>query len=94
MAEGQIRGKSVVSVAKDIAEGFMVLNPLVLKRFEKEMYKALHQQLKKVQREVRSESFPTHDTMGIRKRNTRLQRLHTALVVLEHAAKEKRIPLM
>lgn len=94
MAEGQIQGKSVASSAKDIAEGFMVLNPLVMKRFEKEMYKALYQQLKKVQREVRSESFPTHDTLGIRKRNTRLQRLHTALVVLEHAAKEKRIPLM
>lgn len=94
MAEGQIQGKSVASVAKDIAEGFMVLNPLVMKRFEKEMYKALYQQMKKVQREVRSESFPTHDTLGIRKRNTRLQRLHTALVVLEHAAKEKRIPLM
>ncbi len=94
MAEGQIQGKSVIAVAKDIAEGYMVLNPLVLKRFEKEMYKALHQQLRKVQREVRSESFPTHDILGIRRRNTRLQRLYTALTVLEHAAKEKRIPLL
>ncbi|TAK09076.1 MAG: hypothetical protein EPO39_03155 [Candidatus Manganitrophaceae bacterium] len=94
MAEGQIQGKSVGTVAKDIADGFMVLNPMVLKRFENETYKTLHQQLRKVQREVRSESFPTHDTLGIRKRNTRLQRLHTALMVLEHAAKEKRIPLL
>ena len=94
MADGQIQGKSVLSVAKDIAEGYMVLNPLILKRFEKEMYKALHQQLRKVQTEVRSSSFPSHDMVGIRNRNTRLQRLHTAIVVLEHAAKEKRIPLM
>lgn len=94
MGESQIQGKSVMAVAKDIAEGFMVLNPLVLKRFEKEMYKALHQQLRKLQTEVRSESFPTHDTLGIRKRNTRLQRLHSALTILEHAAKEKRIPLL
>jgi len=94
MAEGQIQGKSVASVAKDIAEGFMVLNPLILKKFEKEMYKALHQQLRKVQTEVRSESFPSHDALAIRRRNTRLQRLHSALVVLEHAAKEKRIPLV
>ncbi|MBI3804279.1 MAG: hypothetical protein HY282_11020 [Nitrospirae bacterium] len=94
MSESQIRGRSVAAVAKDIAGGYMALNPLVLKRFEKEMYKALHQQLRKVQTEVRSESFPTHDMTGIRKRNTRLQRLHTALTILEHAAKEKRIPLL
>lgn len=94
MAEGQIRGKSINSIASDIAEGYLVLNPMVMKRFEKEMYKTLHQHLMKVQREIRSETFPTHDTMGIRKRNTRLQRLHSALMILEHAAKEKRIPLV
>ncbi len=94
MAEGQIQGKSITSAAKDIAEGYMVLNPMILKRFENETYKALHQELRKTQREIRSESFPTHDTLGIRRRNTRLQRLHTALMILEHAAKEKRIPLV
>lgn len=94
MAEGQIRGKSISAVSTDIAEGYMVLNPLILKQFGDEMYKALHQQLRKIQREIRSETFPSHDSMGIRKRNSRLQRVHTALVILEHAAKEKRIPLL
>lgn len=89
----QIQGKSIAAIAKDIAEGFALLNPLFLKRFEQETYKILYHQLKKVQTATRSESFPTHDTLGIRKRNTRLQRLHTALMILEHAAKEKRIPL-
>lgn len=82
-----------MAIAKDIAEGFALLNPLMLKRFEEGTYKNLHQQLRKIQTETRSQSFPTHDTLGIRKRNTRLQRLHTALMILEHAAKEKRIPL-
>lgn len=91
---GQIQGKSVGAVAKDIADGFMVLNPLSLKRFEAESYKNLYHHLKKIQTEVRGESFPSHDMAGIRKRNTRLQRIHTAMMILEHAAKEKRIPLV
>ena len=93
MAEGQIQGKSIIAIAKDVAEGFFVLNPLTLKKFEAPTYKALYHQLKKTQTEARSESFPSHDTGAIRSRNMKLQRLHTALMVLEHAAKEKRIPL-
>ncbi len=93
MADNQVQGKSITAIAKDIAEGFALLNPLMLKRFEEGTYKNLHHQLRKIQTETRSESFPTHDTLGIRRRNTRLQRLHTALMILEHAAKEKRIPL-
>lgn len=92
--EGQIQGKSIVAIAKDVAEGFFILNPLTLKKFEAPTYKALHQQLRKTQTEVRSESFPSHDASGIRNRNMRLQRLHTALMILEHSAKEKRIPII
>ena len=94
MADNQVQGKSLIAIAKDIAEGFAVLNPMILKRFEKETYKNLYRQLKKIQTETRSESFPSHDTLKIRKRNTKLQRLHTAIMILEHAAKEKRIPLV
>lgn len=94
MADNQVQGKSIIAITKDIAEGFAALNPLMLKRFEAGTYKILHQQLKKIQTDTRSESFPTHDTLRIRKRNTKLQRLHTALMILEHAAKEKRIPLV
>lgn len=94
MGEDQFRGKGVAAVAKDISEGYLALNPLIMKRFEKETYSALHQQIKKLQREIRSESFPQHDQLGIRRRNSRLQRLHAAAVILEHAAKEKRIPLL
>jgi len=93
MAESQIRGKSIQAVAKDIAEGFFSVNPLILKKFGPEDYKALHHQLKKIQNEVRSEKFPLHDTLAIRSRNNRLQRLHSALIVLEHSAREKRVPL-
>jgi len=91
MPESQLRGKSISAVAKDVAEGFFIINPLVLKKFDPESYKGLHQQLKKLQTEVRGEKFPMHDVLAIRGRNARLQRLHAALIILEHSAKERKI---
>lgn len=93
MAEGQLRGKSLVAVAKDITDGYFSINPLTLKKFESKDYRALHQQLKKTQIEVRNEKFPMHDIAQIRNRNIRLQRLHQATMILEHSAKERRINL-
>ncbi|MBI3811714.1 MAG: hypothetical protein HY283_05865 [Nitrospirae bacterium] len=93
MAEIQLRGKSIVAVARDVAEGFFTINTLVLKKFDPQSYKALHQQLKKLQTEVRGESFPLHDALAIRGRNARLQRLHGAIIILEHSAKERKIML-
>ncbi len=93
MAGQQIRGKGVVAVVNDIADGFLYLSPILLKKYEVETFKALYQQLKKSQKDIRSEPFPAHHTDQIRKRNVRLQRLHTALVILEHFAKQKRVAL-
>ncbi len=93
MPPQQIQGKSLNAIAKDLVEGFAYLNPLFLKKFEQDTFKALHQMLKKTQREIRSEKFPLHDTQKLRARNQRLQRLHQALNVLEHAAKEKKFQL-
>jgi hypothetical protein len=93
VGESPVKGKSLAAFARDIAEGYAALNPLVLKKFDRESYKGLHQQIRKVQTETRGEKFPLHDVLGIRKRNLKLQRLHNAIIVLEHSAREKRIPL-
>ncbi len=93
MAESAIRGKSVAAVAKDIADGFFFLNPLVLKKFDPKTFKSLHFQIRKIQVEIRGEKFPQHDTLKLRQRNMRLQRIHSALIVLEHTAKERKVML-
>ena len=93
MPEAQIQGKSHTAIAKDIAEGYNTLNPILLKKFDQEAFKNLHQVLKKLQKEIRGEKFPLHDVGGIRKRNMKLQRLHQAIMVLEYSAREKRILL-
>lgn len=93
MPEDQIRGKSLAAVAADIADGFIFLNPLILKEFSSDVYKELHNHLRKLQTNVRTEKFPSHDQAAIRKRNLRLQRLHQAMVVLQNSARMKRIML-
>lgn len=93
MPETQLRGKSIVAVARDIADGFFAINPLTLKKFDDAAFQALHHQLKKAQMEVRNEKFPLHDVLGIRNRNARLQRLHQALVILEHSARDRKVIL-
>ncbi len=89
--QGKARG--FVALVRDIAEGFLALNPLSLKQFDGASYKGLHQQIRKMQTDIRGETFPVHDQNAIRHRNLRLQRLHQAQVILEHQARVKRISL-
>ena len=93
MAEAQIRGRSLAMIAKDVADGFMTFNTLVLKPLEESAYKDLYRHLKKAQLNARTEKFPTSDPNGIRKRNMKLQRLHQAITILEHQAKARQVSL-
>lgn len=89
----QLRGKSLAAVAAEIADGFFMLNPLVLKKFEEDTCRGLHEQLRKLQTSVRGERFPQNDFTAVRQRNSRLQRLHSSLVILEKHCKDRRIRL-
>jgi hypothetical protein len=94
MGEGRFKGKGINATAKDVADGFLFLNPIVLKKLEPEGFKALHHELKKIETAVRGENFPSHDTEAIRRRNMKLQRLHNSLVILKHCAREKKVVLV
>jgi len=93
MAESQLRGKSLSAIAKDVADGFITFNPLLIKRLDGTAYRELLLQLKKAQQEARAAKFPLHDIDGIRRRNMRLQRLNQAITILEHEARERRLSL-
>ena len=86
-----IRGKSLKAIAYDIAEGYVVVNPLFLKPLEEESLRGLHHEIVKIQVEIRGEKFPQGDTRAIRWRNTRLQRLNSASMILKNFARERRI---
>lgn len=93
MAGPTLKGKSVLAIARDIAEGFFFLNPIVLKGFEGDGLKELYYNMIKVQTEIRAEKFPASDVKAIRRRNIKLQRLHNSMFILKNFAKEMRINL-
>jgi hypothetical protein len=86
-----IRGKSLKAIAYDIAEGYVVVNPLFLKPLDAESLKGLYHEMVKAQVEIRGEKFPQGDARAIRWRNTKLQRLNSASMILKNFARERRI---
>jgi len=93
MAEGGFRGKSMRVIALDVSEGYISVNPLFLKKFDKDMVKELYDHLNKALTLTRNEKTDFTDQAVLRTRNMKLQRLHNAMIVLRNIAREKRIPL-
>lgn len=89
-----IRGKSLKAITYDIAEGYVVVNPIFLKPLDDDSLKGLYHELMKTQTEIRGEKFPHGDTQAIRWRNTRLQRLYSASMIIKNFARERRIILI
>lgn len=90
----EFRGKSVQAMVRDIADGYVSVNPIFLKSFGDEGLKVLFQQIHKIQAEVRGTPFPTNNTEMIRQRNMKLQRLHGAAIVIRHYARSRRIQIL
>lgn len=89
-----IRGKSLKAITYDIAEGYVVVNPIFLKPLDDDSLKGLYHELMKTQTGIRGEKFPHCDAQAIRWRNTRLQRLYAALMIIKNFARERRIILI
>jgi hypothetical protein len=90
---GNVRGKSNKALTVDVAEGYVAVNPLFLKSFDRENLKDFYHQIEKTQKDLRAERFPANDIAAIRMRNLKLQRLYSAQMIIRNFAKERRIPL-
>lgn len=78
------RSKSLNAIANDIAEGFVAVNPLFLKKFQEKELRELQEALIRKERQIRAEPFPFNDALKIRQRNMKLQRLTQAMVILKN----------
>jgi hypothetical protein len=92
MAQG-IGGKSMKQVAMDVIDGFTAINPLFLKKFDNDQIKELYENLNKTMNAARNIPVQLNDQVAMRQKNMKLQRLHNALIIVRHHAREKRIPL-
>jgi hypothetical protein len=89
-----VRGKSLKALIRDVAEGYVAVNPLFLKPFDSETLRNFYQEISKVQIEIRSERFPTGDISAIRARNVKLQRLYSASMIIRNYMRERRISVV
>jgi hypothetical protein len=70
-------------VAADVAEGYVSLNPVVLKKYERHEVDALVKELEKLTRDTRSQVVQVDDSEATAARSRKLLRLSQANVVLQ-----------
>jgi len=80
---GNFLGGSAYAMSRDIAEGYVLLNANLLKKFTAPELAQLRQQLEKVQKEVRAEQPSLDDIQAIQKRGRKISRISSALLVLD-----------
>ena len=76
-------GGSAYAMSRDIAEGYVLLNATLLKKFSDAELAKLRQELEKVQREIRADQPPLDDIQAIQKRGRKISRISSALLILD-----------
>jgi len=80
-------------LAQDIAEGFFMVTPPLLKNYTPGDLKIIVTNIAIVARELRQAIIPFEDVMAIKSRNMKLSRLNQAEVVIQAHCNKRRIPL-
>ena len=91
--EDSTQSRNLALLAKDVMEGYLMLNPLVLKKYDEATCKEVFRQLRRLQTTIRIEAVDLGNQTALRTRNQRLQRMHQAIGVIEHHARLNRIVL-
>lgn len=80
-------------LAQDIAEGFLLLTPPLLKNYTPADFRIIVANISIVTRELRQELIPLEDVTAIKTRNIKFSRLHQAEVVIQAYCRKMRYPL-
>ena len=79
-------------MAEDIADGYLMLSPPMLRSYSPTDIKTILSNLAIVTRELRGEQIPLENLMALKARNMKLSRLNQAGVVIRSYCKKRRIP--
>ena len=79
---GSFPGGSAFAMAKDIADGYLMVTERTFMRFDAAQLDQLAFELERAQRDIRSEVSATDDMQTVQQRNRKLQRMTQALVML------------
>ena len=69
--------------ASEVAEGYLTLNPVSLKKYEAHELDALQKELERLSRDLRGQVVPQDDTEAIQAKHRKLLRLSQAASVIQ-----------
>lgn len=79
-------------LAQDIAGGFIMLSPPMLRSYSAADIKLVLNNLAIVTRDIRGEQVPLDDILALKARNMKLSRLNQAEIIIRAYCKKRRIP--
>ena len=80
-------------MAQDIADGFLMLSPPMLRPYTPADLKTILTNLGIVARELRAQQIPLEDFMAIKAKNMKLTRVNQAEMIIRNYGRKNRIPL-
>jgi hypothetical protein len=80
-------------MAQDVADGFLLFSPPMLRAYAPADIKILLANLALVTRELRQEQIPLDDVMALKARNMKLTRMNQAETVIRAYCQKHRIPI-
>jgi hypothetical protein len=69
--------------ASELAEGYLTLNPVSLKKYESHELDALQKEIERLSRDLRGQAIPQEETEAIQAKNRKLLRLSQATNVIQ-----------
>jgi len=80
-------------MAQDIADGFFMLSPAMLRGYSPADIKTILSNIDLVSRDIRGQQVPLEDVMALKAKNMKLSRLNQASVLIRSHCKKARIPI-
>lgn len=77
-------------MARDVSEGYILLNPVIMRKMTVPELQQLRFELDKVIRETRSIQPPQDDTMAQQQRNRKILRIQQAMLVIDNQISMRR----
>jgi hypothetical protein len=77
-------GGSAYAMAKDVGDGFILLNATLLKRLKGEELKALRFEIDRLLTSVRGEQHSLDDVAAMQQRNRKISRLNSAVALINN----------
>lgn len=83
-------GGSAYAMARDVSEGYILLNPGLMRKLAIPEMQQLKFELEKVLRDSRANQPPIDDTLAQQQRNRKILRIQQAMMIIENQIQSRK----